>query len=142
MVPAKTSIVEAAYLLSYGASFRTAKNGLVAQREGGTLTINADIERQAGIVRVGMSLKKDGWDARVNGDKVENLATALSEFALVCFEPGSHQLISGGSSERRRLLDWILFPRGTIVLRARTGFFDVYSVNAMSFCGKMAPSKS
>ena len=105
----KTSIVEGAYLLSYGASFRTSQNGLVSRRDGGPLTVNADIQRPSGIVKVGMRLGKDGWDARVNGDKVAYLAAALSEFALVCFEPGSHHLISGGSAERRRLLDWILF---------------------------------
>jgi DNA replication and repair protein RecF len=105
----KTSIIEGAYLLSYGASFRTSQNNLVVKRESGALAVNAEVERVSGIVKVGLSLGKEGWDARVNGDKVGNLAAALSEFALVCFEPGSHQLISGGSSERRRLLDWILF---------------------------------
>lgn len=105
----KTSVIEGAYLLSYGASFRTSQNNLVVNRESGTLTVNADVQRLSGIVKVGLSLGKDGWDARVNGDKVGNLAAALAEFALVCFEPGSHQLISGGSSERRRLLDWVLF---------------------------------
>lgn len=105
----KTSIVEGAYLLSYGASFRTSQNNLLVKRESGALTVNAEVERLSGIVKVGLSLGKEGWDARVNGDKVGNLAAALAEFALVCFEPGSHQLISGGSSERRRLLDWILF---------------------------------
>jgi DNA replication and repair protein RecF len=105
----KTSLIEGAYFLSYGASFRTSQNNLVVKRERGTLTVNAEVERLSGIVKVGLSLGKDGWDARVNGDKVVNLAAALAEFALVCFEPGSHQLISGGSPERRRLLDWILF---------------------------------
>jgi DNA replication and repair protein RecF len=105
----KTSVIEGAYLLSYGASFRTSQNGLLVRREGGPLTVHAEVQRQSGTVKLGLSLQNGGWDARVNGDKVPNLATALAEFALVCFEPGSHQLISGGSAERRRLLDWMLF---------------------------------
>ncbi len=105
----KTSIIEGAYLLSHGASFRTSQNNLLVSRQGGPLTVRADVERNAGLVALGLSLQSSGWDARVNGDKVANLAAALSEFALVCFEPGSHQLISGGSKERRRLLDWVLF---------------------------------
>ena len=105
----KTSVIEGAYLLSYGASFRTSQNNLLVRREGGTLTSYAEVQRQSGTVKLGLSLQNGGWDARVNGDKVPNLATALAEFALVCFEPGSHQLISGGSAERRRLLDWMLF---------------------------------
>jgi DNA replication and repair protein RecF len=105
----KTSVIEGAYLLSYGASFRTSQNSLLVRREGGPLTVHAGVERQSGTVKLGLSLQNGGWDARVNGDRVANLATALAEFALVCFEPGSHQLISGGSAERRRLLDWMLF---------------------------------
>lgn len=105
----KTSIVEGAYLLSYGSSFRTSQNAHLASREGGPLAVHADVERQSGTVKLALALGADGWDARVNGDKVGNLSSALAEFALVCFEPGSHQLISGGSAERRRLLDWMLF---------------------------------
>ena len=105
----KTSIIEGAYLLSYGASFRTSQNNLLVRRGSGLLTVHAEVRRQSGTVKLGLSLQNGGWEARVNGDKVANLATALSEFALVCFEPGSHQLISGGSAERRRLLDWMLF---------------------------------
>jgi DNA replication and repair protein RecF len=33
----------------------------------------------------------------------------LRNCAVVCFEPGSHALISGASAERRRLLDWGVF---------------------------------
>jgi DNA replication and repair protein RecF len=46
---------------------------------------------------------------KVNGDRAPTLAAGLAEFALVCFEPGSHNLISGGSLERRRFFDWIVF---------------------------------
>jgi DNA replication and repair protein RecF len=105
----KTSIIEGAYLLSYGGSFRTAQNNLLVRRDSGPLTVHADVGHRSGTVKLGLSLQNGGWEARVNGDKVANLAAALSEFALVCFEPGSHQLISGGSGERRRLLDWMLF---------------------------------
>ncbi len=105
----KSSVIEGAYLMSYGASFRTSQNNLLVRREGGPLTVHAEVERQSGTVKLGLSLQNGSWNVRVNGDKVANLATALAEFALVCFEPGSHQLISGGSVERRRLLDWVLF---------------------------------
>ena len=105
----KTSVIEGAYLLSYGSSFRTSQNNLLVRREGGLLTVHAEVQRVSGTIKLGLSLQNGGWDARVNGDKVANLAAALAEFALVCFEPGSHQMISGGSMERRRLLDWMLF---------------------------------
>jgi DNA replication and repair protein RecF len=37
------------------------------------------------------------------------LADLLSYCPVVCFEPGSHALIGGGSEQRRRFLDWGLF---------------------------------
>jgi DNA replication and repair protein RecF len=68
-----------------------------------------EISRFSGSIKLSLALDGAGWAARVNGDKVANLAAALGEFALVCFEPGSHSLISGGSAVRRRFFDWILF---------------------------------
>jgi DNA replication and repair protein RecF len=106
----KTSLIEGAYLLSYGSSFRASQNGVLENKNSSAqLAINADVSRIAGPVRLSMALDVDGWSASVNNTRVPQLATALAEFALVCFEPGSHQLISGGSAERRRFFDWMLF---------------------------------
>ena len=105
----KTSVIEGAYLLGYAGSFRASQNSVLVKRDGGALAVLAEISRLNGSVKIGLALDGAGWAARVNGDKVANLAAALAEFALVCFEPGSHSLISGGSAERRRFFDWILF---------------------------------
>jgi DNA replication and repair protein RecF len=105
----KTSLIEAAYLLSYGSSFRTSQSGALENRASGQLSIHANVQRNPGKVKVGLALSDGGWDASVNGTRVQQLSSALTEFALVCFEPGSHQLISGGSAERRRFFDWMLF---------------------------------
>jgi DNA replication and repair protein RecF len=50
-----------------------------------------------------------GWEAKLNGLAAPSLGNVLRECAVVCFEPGSHALISAGSSERRRFLDWGVF---------------------------------
>jgi DNA replication and repair protein RecF len=71
--------------------------------------IHADIDRAIGPMKLDMLSLGSGWQMKVNGDRTPTLAAGLAEFALVCFEPGSHALISGGSAERRRFLDWILF---------------------------------
>jgi DNA replication and repair protein RecF len=60
-------------------------------------------------MRIGLTRDADGWHARVNGGAAPNLGAMLIECAVVCFEPGSHALISGGSGERRRFLDWGVF---------------------------------
>jgi DNA replication and repair protein RecF len=105
----KTSILEGAYVLSHGGSFRTPQNAVLVRRGAGAVGIHAEVERSIGPLKLDMLSNGTGWQMKVNGDRSPTLAAGLAEFALVCFEPGSHSLISGGSAERRRFLDWILF---------------------------------
>ena len=105
----KTSILEGAYVLSHGGSFRTSQSAVLIRRGAESVGIHADVERASGPMKLDMLSLGSGWQMKVNGDRAPTLAAGLAEFALVCFEPGSHALISGGSAERRRFLDWILF---------------------------------
>jgi len=105
----KTSILEGAYLLSHAQSFRTGLTDSLIRRGASQLTVAALLRRASGAdVRLGLARAADGWHARVNGTAV-SLGELLPECAIVCFEPGSHALISGGSGERRRFLDWGVF---------------------------------
>ena len=105
----KTSILEGAYVLSHGGSFRTSQSAVLIKRGAESVGIHADVDRAIGPMKLDMLSLGSGWQMKVNGDRAPTLAAGLAEFALVCFEPGSHALISGGSAERRRFLDWILF---------------------------------
>ncbi len=105
----KTSNLEGAYVLSHGGSFRTSQSAVLIKRGAESVGIHADVDRAIGPIKLDMLSLGSGWQMKVNGDRAPSLATGLAEFALVCFEPGSHALISGGSAERRRFLDWILF---------------------------------
>jgi len=105
----KTSILEGAYVLSHGGSFRTSQSAVLIRRGAESVGIHADVDRAIGLMKLDMLSLGSGWQMKVNGDRAPTLAAGLAEFALVCFEPGSHALISGGSAERRRFLDWILF---------------------------------
>jgi DNA replication and repair protein RecF len=44
----------------------------------------------------------------VDGE-VGGIAALVESCAVVCFEPGSHELINGAADERRRYLDWGVF---------------------------------
>lgn len=104
----KTSILEAVYLLAYGRSFRGAvKDGLI-QRGKPQLRVYAEV-RDEGLHRLGLERGVRDWQARLDGQPVANLSELYRELAVVCFEPGSHELIAGGSEHRRRYLDWALF---------------------------------
>jgi DNA replication and repair protein RecF len=104
----KTSILEAVYLLAYGRSFRGAvKDGLI-QRGRSVLRVFAEV-RDEGLHRLGLERGVRDWQARIDGQAVSGLSELYREIAVVCFEPGSHELIAGGSDHRRRYLDWALF---------------------------------
>jgi DNA replication and repair protein RecF len=105
----KTSILEGAYLLAHAQSFRLGTHESLVRSGSAAFTLHARVERKAGPVQIGLSRDAGSWQAKVNQTAASNLAVLLKEFAIVCLEPGSHALISGGSSERRRFLDWGVF---------------------------------
>jgi len=105
----KTSVLEAAFLLSHARSFRNGSREALLQRGAESLTIFAELYQNAGQrFRLGISREASRWLARIDGESA-SLGDVVSKCAVVCFEPGSHALIAGGSEERRRYLDWGVF---------------------------------
>ena len=105
----KTSLLESAFLLSHGRSFRSAlKDVLVRHGSAGYSVFgelrHADERRE----RVGVARGSGRLEARLDGMAVA-VAELMRHTAVVCFEPGSHELVSGSSEERRRFLDWGVF---------------------------------
>jgi len=109
----KTTILEAAFVLSYGRSFRRGSSKLLARDAGGPsgpLRIVARIARTGGKrVLLGLERREDGWTSRVDGRAAASLNELLLECAVCCFEPGSHELIAGSADLRRAFLDWGVF---------------------------------
>jgi DNA replication and repair protein RecF len=105
----KTSVLEAAFLLSHGRSFRTSARDALVQRGAAGLSIFSSVRHQDGeLHRLGLGREGGRWGARLDGQDV-SLGQLIRECAVVCFEPGSHALIAGGAEERRRFLDWGVF---------------------------------
>ena len=107
----KTSILEAIHLLSSGRSFRGGSNDVLIRRGESELRVVATLmaEREERIVRLGLARGARAWNARLDGEPVEQLSRLFRELAVVCFEPDSHVLVSGSSEHRRRFIDWSLF---------------------------------
>lgn len=106
----KTSILEAAYLLSHANSFRTRRGEILVRRDFPRLNVFGEVTRSSGgTTRLGLTYGEGRWAARVDGRAADTLANMLEHCAVVCFEPGSHALISGPSDERRRFVDWGVF---------------------------------
>lgn len=106
----KTSLLEAIHLLAYGRSFRgRVRDGLI--RTGApALEIFAEWEEPGrGLRRAGLRHSGQGWTGRLDGETVPQLGDLCAALAVVCFEPGSHALVTAGAEARRRYLDWGLF---------------------------------
>lgn len=106
----KTSVLEALHLLGYGRSFRgRVRDGLIRSGQP-HLEVFAEWQDGGGrIRRAGLRHGGQQWEARLDGAAAPSLSELCAELAVVSFEPGSHELLAGGSEPRRRFLDWALF---------------------------------
>src|SRR5487761_2161853 len=106
----KSSLLEAAYMLSHGRSFRAGAAEALLRRGATTWTVHAELRHATEQTRLlGLTREAEGWRARVDGQPVATLAALIEHCAVICFEPGSHALIAGPGEERRRFLDWGVF---------------------------------
>lgn len=105
----KTSVLEAAFLLSHGRSFRSGGRDALLQRGEESLSVFGEWRHaDERVARLGLGRRGARWEARVDGERA-SLGQLVHECAVVCFEPGSHALIAGAADERRRFLDWGVF---------------------------------
>ncbi|MFA5684876.1 MAG: DNA replication/repair protein RecF [Lysobacteraceae bacterium] len=107
----KTTVLEAIHVLAYGRSFRSTSREALVARGNEWATIHAELRSasEAALRRIGFACSARNWQARVDGENVSTLGEVLRHCPVVCFEPGSHALIAGGSEHRRRFVDWGLF---------------------------------
>ena len=104
----KTTLLEAAYLLSHARSFRGGPKDVLVSRGAEGYSVFGRVERGDVAVGLGLSRREGALEARINGTAAP-VADLLRQIAVACFEPGSHELISGPSEGRRRFLDWGVF---------------------------------
>jgi DNA replication and repair protein RecF len=109
----KTSVLEGIHLLGMGRSFRTrSSRELLRQGENFFQVVGRILDDPAlnGSEHV-VGFERNGSACRIRTDgsdvaRVSDLARILP---LLVIRPESHELISGGSEERRRILDWAVF---------------------------------
>lgn len=106
----KTSVLEAAYLLSHGHSFRSGPLDVLQRRDGEGFSVFGDWEMANGQRRrLGLGRRTGRWVLRIDGEEARTLGSLVQHCAVTCFDPGSHGLISGAADGRRRFLDWGVF---------------------------------
>jgi DNA replication and repair protein RecF len=104
----KTSILEAAFLVGRGRSFRTRHTEALIARGHPALQVFARTEQPDH--RIGFEYRRDeAYTARLDGEDVKSLAELPSAFFVEVIDPEVHRLVEGAPGERRRWLDWGVF---------------------------------
>ena len=104
----KTSILEAAFLVGRGRSFRTRHTDALISRGQPALQLFAQTAEPAH--RIGFEYRRDeAYTARLDGEDVRSLAELPGAFFVEVVDPEVHRLVEGAPGERRRWLDWGVF---------------------------------
>lgn len=105
----KTSLLEAAFLLGRGRSFRTRNSERLIRHGQPQLTV---FGRTAGVIPQGLGIqvsKSEGTKARIGGTAAGSLTELSQAFPVQVIDPGVHKLVEEGGYRRRRWLDWAVF---------------------------------
>jgi len=104
----KTTVLEAAHILSHGRSFRAGGRSAPCRHGAQEFTIHAELRCQEAH-RLGVTRRDERWQARLDGADLFSLAPLFEVCPVVCFGPESLSLILGAAEERRNFLDWSVF---------------------------------
>lgn len=104
----KTSVLESAFLLGRGRSFRTRHTEQLISRGADRLRLFGTTQDPAH--RIGFEYGRDeAYVARLDGGDVQSLAALPTALFIEVIDPEVHRLVEGAPAERRRWLDWGVF---------------------------------
>jgi DNA replication and repair protein RecF len=105
----KTSLLEAAFFLSRGRSFRTRRrDALIAQGEESFL-LTGQAQAAGGSVPLGVRAMRNATEWHVGGTTAGGIADLAEQFPAQVIDPEVHKLLEEGPGRRRRFLDWGVF---------------------------------
>ena len=106
----KTSLLEAAFVLGRGRSFRTRLNERLIRHGAKTFRVVGRTVPEPLPHTLGLEVGKEkGTRARLDGENVRSLAELAAAFPVQAIDPDAHKLIEDSSARRRRWLDWAVF---------------------------------
>lgn len=105
----KTSLLEAAFFLSRGRSFRSRRReALIAHGEQDFL-ITGQALGPRGAVPLGVRATRAGTEWHAGGAIASGIADLAEQFPAQVIDPEVHKLLEEGPGRRRRFLDWGVF---------------------------------
>ena len=110
----KTTILEAAYLLGRGRSFRTRLNERIVQHGKPLGRAVGQVRNDTQTHRLGVEVRrggaaKGGTSGRMDGADIRSFADLAVAFPVQVMDPDAHKLIEDSATRRRRWLDWAVF---------------------------------
>lgn len=108
----KTTILEAAYMLAYGRSFRQAKAPQLTHWDAKTFHVQATVQRY-GPLHIRVDGGKGKVDMSLQGRKVAKRKDIFEHVTLVVDAPQGVRLIDGSPGERRKWLDRLVIASQT-----------------------------
>jgi DNA replication and repair protein RecF len=105
----KTSLLEAAFFLSRGRSFRSRRrDALLRHGEDAFVLTGQSLAGPAPAV-LGVRASRAGTEWHVGGSVASGIADLAEQFAAQVIDPEVHKLLEEGPGRRRRFLDWGVF---------------------------------
>lgn len=104
----KTSLIESAYLLGRGKTFRGPRQENIIQDGKEQATIFAKMVGQTRET-IGLIKRRKGMEISINGSRQRKVSTLADHFPLNLITPKTYELIEASPEIRRRFLDWAVF---------------------------------
>jgi DNA replication and repair protein RecF len=105
----KTSLLEAAFFLSRGRSFRSRRREALIAHGQDSFLLAGQAVGSAGAVPLGVRVGRSETEWHVAGAVASGIADLAEQFPAQVIEPEVHKLLEEGPGRRRRFLDWGVF---------------------------------
>jgi DNA replication and repair protein RecF len=105
----KTSLLEAAFFLSRGRSFRSRRREALIAHGQDTFVVSGKCLGAAGAVPLGVRATRVDTEWHVAGAVASGIADLAEQFPAQVIDPEIHKLLEEGPGRRRRFLDWGVF---------------------------------
>lgn len=115
----KTNLLDAIYYLSFTKSYFTRADQQNVSKGSAGFRIEGHFERDGSLTDVVCVLRENGKkEFSAGGEPYDKFSAHIGRFPAVIIAPDDVQIISGGSEERRRLLDALLSQLDSVYLQS------------------------
>jgi len=105
----KTSLLEAAFFLSRGRSFRSRRREALIRHGQEAFLLAGRSEAGPVVIPLGVRASRKETEWRVGGAPADGIADLAEQFPAQVIDPEVHKLLEEGPGRRRRFLDWGVF---------------------------------